>query len=374
MNIRLLPIHTKINDMKTSQIAAWLLITALLVYFLIIAKHLLIPLVVAVTIWYLINTVADYLVMIRVPRLRPPRWLAVLVAAAIILAALAGSVDIIMRTVDKMIAAAPAYERTLIKLANEVLAILGLEETPSLAALLRQVDLRPIVVNLGAALTAVASRLVLIIIYVIFLMLEQRSFPRKLQAFFPDERKYKRALSVLERINISIKTYVAVKSFISALTGMVSYAVMRLIGLDFAEFWAFLIFLLNFIPSIGSIIATALVSLFALLQFESFSPFVITLLSIGGIQLAFGNYLDPRLMGRTLNISPLVILLSLALWGSIWGVIGMALSVPIMVIIMIILAQFPSTRPVAVLLSQNGRILELEDRLAKSKKRGGVAA
>ncbi|MDX1667633.1 MAG: AI-2E family transporter, partial [Saprospiraceae bacterium] len=120
----------------------------------------------------------------------------------------------------------------------------------------------------------------------------------------------------------------------------------------------FLIFLLNFIPSIGSIVGTALPALFSLLQYQDGSRFLLVLLSISAIQLLVGNYLDPRMLGRSLNISPFVVLFSLALWGAIWGIIGMFLSVPIMVILVIILSEFPSSRPFAILLSEKGRIFK----------------
>ncbi len=353
--------------MKSVQLAAWLLITSLVIYLLIIAKHLIIPLIVAISIWYLINTLAGYFQNIRILNIALPRSLSFLFAAVTIIAVFAFSINIILDNAEKMVAAAPRYEQTLDLVIADALSWMDFEETPSLARLLRQIDLRPLVVSLGAGISNFAGQLVLIIIYIIFLLLEQRFFKLKFQAFFSHPEQYRKGMRILERINTSIQTYITVKTFVSFLTATLSYIGMRIIGLDFAAFWAFLIFLMNFIPSIGSITATALVSLFALLQFEDLSHFFLALLVVGSVQLAIGNYLDPRLMGKSLNISPLIVILSLALWGSIWGVIGMALSVPIMVSIMIILSQFPQTAALAVLLSQDGRILELESTLDPRK-------
>ncbi len=344
-------------DMKSLQIAAWFIVAALIIYVLIVAKQLIIPLVIAISIWFLINTIATYFDRIRIGRIRMPHFLSLLAATILIIAALAGSVDIILRTMDKMLAAAPAYEQTLDRFIQDVVANLPFEETPSLARLLDQIDIRKLVISVGGALSNFASKMVLIIIYIIFLLLEERFFPLKFRAFFPSEGRYRLGLRIRERISGSVRTYITVKTFVSLLTGGLSYLILRFLGIDFAEFWAFFIFLMNFIPSIGSLVATGLVSLFALLQFESGSMLFLTLIGIGTIQLVVGSYLDPRLLGRSLNISPLVVLLSLALWGSIWGIIGMVLSVPLMVMLMIILAQFPATAPLAVLLSQNGQIL-----------------
>ena len=156
----------------------------------------------------------------------------------------------------------------------------------------------------------------------------------------------------MDKINDAIISYLSVKSFVSILTGALSYFVMIAIGLDFALFWAFVIFLLNYIPSIGSIIATLFPALLALIQFDTLTPFFIILFGVGVIQVAIGNFLEPRMMGQSLNISPLVVMLALSLWGALWGVPGMVLCVPLTVIMIIIFSEFPNTRPIAILLSQ----------------------
>jgi predicted PurR-regulated permease PerM len=132
--------------------------------------------------------------------------------------------------------------------------------------------------------------------------------------------------------------------------------VLHFVGVDFASFWAVLIFLLNFIPTIGSIIATAFPSVLTLIQFDTLGPFIITVSILTTIQFCIGSLVEPKLMGNRLNLSPIVILLSLGLWGSIWGIPGMFLCVPITVIMMIVCSYFPNTRPAAVLLSGNGRV------------------
>ncbi len=135
--------------------------------------------------------------------------------------------------------------------------------------------------------------------------------------------------------------------------------VMLMIGIDFALFWAVLTFLLNFIPFIGSIVAVSFPILLTLVQpgiEDPLTTFLVALLALAGAQQLVGSFIEPRMMGRTLNLSPLVILISLATWWSIWGVIGMLISIPIMVILVIVFSQFEATRPVAVLMSQDGRI------------------
>jgi AI-2 transport protein TqsA len=161
----------------------------------------------------------------------------------------------------------------------------------------------------------------------------------------------------MQKINLEIKIYLRIKTFVSFLTAILSWIVLKIIGVDFAEFWALLIFVLNYIPTIGSIIAVLFPISFTFIQFSpSLSQFAIVAVLLITIQFVIGNILDPYLSGQSLNLSPFVVFLSLGLWGKIWGPLGMFLCVPLTVIISIILAKFSQTRPIAVLLSGNGKV------------------
>ena len=106
---------------------------------------------------------------------------------------------------------------------------------------------------------------------------------------------------------------------VSALTGIVSYIILLWVSVDYVPFWALLIFMLNYIPTIGSMVAVLLPTTLALVQFDTFGPFVTLLVSLGTVQVLIGNVLEPRLMGSSLNLSPLVVILALSLWGQMWG-------------------------------------------------------
>lgn len=125
-------------------------------------------------------------------------------------------------------------------------------------------------------------------------------------------------------------------------------------GIDGAFFWAFLLFALNYIPTIGSLLATIFPAVFSLLQYGELSPFIIILIGLGVIEWFIGNVLEPKIMGKSLNLSPLITILALVVWGQIWGITGMLLSTPITVIIVIVFSQLENMRPVAILLSENG--------------------
>jgi AI-2 transport protein TqsA len=143
---------------------------------------------------------------------------------------------------------------------------------------------------------------------------------------------------------------------VNLISAALSFVILFFAGIDSPLFWAFLIFLLNFIPVIGMLIGTLFPAIFSLIQFGEFTPPLLLFFSIGTIQFAVGNVIEPRIMGNSLNISPLVAIVALAFWGTLWGITGMFLSVPITVIMIIVCSQFPKTRPVAILLSEKGKI------------------
>jgi predicted PurR-regulated permease PerM len=165
-------------------------------------------------------------------------------------------------------------------------------------------------------------------------------------------------MDVIAEIDHDIRIYMGVKTLASTITAALSWAIMTFVGLDFAEFWALLIFLFNFIPNIGSLIATALPTVLALAQFDTLRPFAIVGIGVTAVQLLVANVIEPNLTGKSLNMSPLVVMLALVLWGMMWGAVGMLLCVPITAVIMIILSHFPSTRWIPILLSKDGGIRE----------------
>jgi predicted PurR-regulated permease PerM len=144
--------------------------------------------------------------------------------------------------------------------------------------------------------------------------------------------------------------YLNTKSLVSLITAVLSLIVFKIFGLDFAIIWAFLIFVFNFIPNFGSIVASILPITIALIQFDSILNVLWLGILIMGIQFAIGNILEPRLMGRSLNLSPLMVILSLIFWGWIWGIAGMLLAVPILGTITIIFENIDSLKFISVFL------------------------
>jgi AI-2 transport protein TqsA len=145
-----------------------------------------------------------------------------------------------------------------------------------------------------------------------------------------------------EKIQQNISTYMIIKTVISSVTGTITWLICSMVGLEFAFFWGFLTFILNFIPSIGSIIATLLPSLMGLILLETYNEFLLLLLLLGANQLVIGNFLDPKIMGNKLRLNTVAVLFGLVFWGVIWGIPGMLLSVPLSVTLKLMLEKSSS--------------------------------
>ena len=208
----------------------------------------------------------------------------------------------------------------------------------------------------GSSLAGIATSTGMVLIYLIFMFIEQSSFSKKINSMPLTKIKAKKLRFILSSIDENMKKYLFTKTFISAATGLSAYIALKVIGLEYASVWAFIIFVLNYIPTIGSILACVLPIAYALISGDSWHLAAFTAISLIAIEILFGNILDPKLTGKTLNISTLAILINLVFWGMIWGLAGMFFSVPILVGVYITTAQFESTRWIATLLSTDGKI------------------
>ncbi|MCF8475059.1 MAG: AI-2E family transporter [Emcibacter sp.] len=329
---------------------------SLIVYIMVIGRDLLVPFMIAIVIWYLINILSDYFHKITIGKWQIPRMISYIASLLTIILVLNFLIGMISNNIVEVKQAAPLYQENFVKLTTKIFNIIGIKDEPNFAQMVHQINLTPFITNVAGALASLMGNASLILIYVLFLMLEQKYFKTKLSHLFNGSSHKEDVLTILNHISSDVKTYIGVKTFVSVLTGGACYIVLVTVGVNNASFWAFFIFLLNYIPTIGSMLAVLFPSVLSLVQFDTFTPFFIVIISLIAIQMTLGNILEPKLMGNSLNLSPLVVMLSLALWGSIWGVAGMFLSVPFTVILMIVFSQFERTKPIAILLSQDGNI------------------
>ena len=344
------------RGLRGLQAAGWMVVVAISFVLIRAGKDLFIPLVIALIGVYLIKILERWIGCVKIAGRGLPPLAALTLAFVAVIALSFVLFSIIADNAVRVAEFAPRYQSRLLAIQSELFQAMGFEQPPAIREFLGGFDLPGTVTLVATNLATLLKNAILILIFGVFLLLESRFIPAKIAALFPGEERRLRVQGILKRVDRDIQTYFGVKTAVSLLTAVLSYAVMKYIGLDFAAFWALLVFILNFIPTIGSIFATILPGLLALVQFEEWKPVVILVLGITVIQQVLGNIVEPNLMGITLNLSPLVVVMSLILWGMLWGVVGMFLCVPITVILVIILANFPSTNWVAVLLSKDGTV------------------
>ena len=323
---------------------------------LIFGREVLLPFFVAVLLWYFIDATASAIGNLRLADRPLPRWLCRTLSLVGIASVLYVVGALASANIAAVYDAAPLYKNNIEKLSTRLSESLGIENRLDITAIVRDIDFVPYLQDLALGLANIAGVAMLVALYVIFLLIEQYSFSAKIRAIFPNQLARQKVEMLLSQMQNRLGTYIWIKTLMSLLTAVASYVVLLLVGVDYAAFWALLIFLLNYIPTIGSLLATVFPTLLALVQFDSFAPGAFVLVGCGAIQFFVGSILEPRIAGDRLNISPLVVLLSLAVWGTIWGIAGMFLAVPITVMLVIVLAHFPATRPIAILLSSEGQV------------------
>jgi len=319
-------------------------------------EHFFVPLVMAVLAVYLVDILSRLIRKIQIAGHSVPNVISVILAFGIIFGLGFVLIEIVAHNARQVAAAAPKYQARLQQLQGEIFSRMGVEEPPELRQLVKTIDLRSVFTTVAKQVAAVLENVTLVVIYVLSIMLERRFVPVKIQALFPSPERRKNAIRIIRRIDRDIHTYLGVKTAVSFTSAFLAYILMRIVGLDLAEFWALLIFVLHFIPTIGVIVATILPTLLAAVQFDDLRPFLIIGIGITAIAQLMGNVVEPNVMGETLNLSPLTVIISLIIWGSIWGIVGAFLCVPLTVILVIILSNFRTTRWVCVLLSKTGDI------------------
>jgi len=248
----------------------------------------------------------------------------------------------------------PKLNAMIAKLAGDM----HLAVPPTLDQMIARLDPGSYVGKVAQGLQGFATTALFVMIYLGFLLASRQGFERKTQGLFHSDEARRDAARVFQRIRTGIERYLWVQAVACGIIAVASWAVIAALGLENAVFWAFLIFLVGYVPVIGGAIGILLPPLFALVQFDDWWHAAAMLAGLQVINFVVGNIVYPRMQGKSLNIDPLVVLLSLAFWGAIWGLPGLFLSTPLTVVAMVILAQFPGSRWIAVLLSSDGDPLE----------------
>lgn len=323
---------------------------------LIYGRAFLVPFVLAVFIWFIIREIKKFLRRSKYFRLYLPNWLENLIASLFFFSIIGIFVKVITANIESLSSNLDIYQANIGKITALLNEMFKIDIVTRLNEISGGLKFTEILSSILDAASSILGNVFIILIYVLFLFLEEFGFKDKINAALAFSNNKDKVKNVLAKVDHSIGHYLALKTLLSVLTGILSYFALLVFGVDAAAFWAFLIFIMNFIPTIGSLIATVFPSIFALLQFGELGPAVWILVVVSIIQFIVGNIIEPKVMGDSLNLSSLVVILALSLWGALWGITGMVLSVPITVIMLIVFSEFKSTKPLAVLLSEKGVI------------------
>lgn len=342
--------------MRAQSIASWMIILVLTTLMLFYGQPVIIPFIIGLLIWFLIKKSRDLLDKIGWIKRIVPSWLKNVAATSLIFSLLFFVLKVLTFNISQLSQSYPSYLNNIEHIAVKINEVFNIDIREELLQFVSNYDFGIILESLFHSLSYMLGNMIMVVFYVVFLIIEESLFRNKFKLIFDEEKAYNRANQIFRSIEISMSRYIALKSMVNLCSATLSYVLLALVGIDSPLFWSFLIFLFGFIPSIGPIVATMLPTFFALIQFGEFTHALVIFFGVGTIVMLIGSLLEPRLMGNTLNISPLVAILSLAIWGLLWGVIGMLLSVPITVMLIIVLSQFDSTRGIAILLSEKGRI------------------
>ena len=319
---------------------------ALFVYILAIGAGVIVPFIISVLLSFIILSIAWFYTRVFLL----PQFVSFVFSLFTIASILYIVWQIINTNIDAIIRLAPTYQEKFIRIIDTYAELYNIETNAVSSQLFSNFSLASIFASIAWIVTSFVRSAGIIFFFTLFILLESKSFTRKIALITWWEKST--FFLALDQIKSDIKSYFLVKTLVSLATWFISWSILFFFWLDFFIFWAFLIFLLNYIPNIWSIIAVFFPVAFSLVQFESLSLSITLLIVLTWIQVLFWNFVEPKLMWNRLNLSPLVILISLIFWGTLWWPIGMLLSVPLMVMINIALSHIESTRPIAVLLSE----------------------
>jgi len=376
------------NNRAWMTAGVWVIATVAIGFVLNQGAKILAPFAMAIFVWLVMEGFSRVITK-NFPKV--PGWLTYVIAVTIVVLSIVIFVGVIRGAVEEFIDKSAEYERHINDIIKNVYTQLNLlappeavtvpppdSTAPVVAAAQAQVATAtpPTVAQLlssnatslaqlaGNTVSGLVGDMVLVFIYVAFLILTAGTFKDKLDRIFVRPRDRDRARLIGKEVRRAMEQYLWVQTALSIIATSLTYVTLLVIGLDNALFWAFVIFVLNYIPTVGSIIATVLPALFAVVQpltswpdwmpDDSLLCGAIVFAGVAVWQFLIGNFVAPRMQANSLNLSALVVLLSLAVWGALWGPVGMFLSAPLTVMVMIALAQIPGARWIAVLLSANG--------------------
>lgn len=334
-----------------------LIIVFVMVLFLIHQlSTLLLPLILALLVVLLLYPVIESLQRIRIPR-----WVILPVLAVLTMGVLFAVGLIVATTLREIIQSQDYFVSRFLQRVDGTLRLingqteLSLDREQVLTYLKEVLDpstITNIARDAAVWLGHFSSSLLIFIIYFIFLLMGVSNYKRYLR-FVGGERT--ELVETVEMMQKTLSTYIGIKTAISLATGILATLVCLFFGIKFALFWGFVTFILNFIPTIGSIIATAPPIIMAFIQYDTLYPALFIFLALFSIQMIVGNFLDPLIMGDRLRLNTITVIFGMVVWGVIWGIPGMFISVPLMVIVKAVMEKSDTWSFIARAMTSSGK-------------------
>ncbi len=317
-----------------------------------ITSPVVLPLTVAVLLAFVLEPLVVMLEKIHIPRV-----LSILLVITFIGAALFLVGYILFSSGKTILTLYPKYQNRLMEIYKYIANLFALpynEHLSFIDNLWGQLGIRNqvryLTISFSNSFFNFIKDMVMVLLFVVFLLLETVHLKEKIEIAF-ENRKSLRIKSIAADVVRQVTRYLSIKFFVSLATGICITLGLKIIGMDFPVVWGVISFILNFIPSIGSIVAVVGMSVFGLLQFWPLPGPIIAVIAVGtGTNMIIGNVLEPKIQGDNLGLSPFVILVSLLAWGWLWGFVGLILAVPMTVIVKILCENIPVLEPVSVIL------------------------
>lgn len=337
------------------QTGALIIIAFAVVLFLLVqARFMLISLATAIVVFALTSDVINFIARQRIGPFHIPNWVASLAALGLISTTLLILTSILLAQINTVLITTLSYAELAPSAVASLFRWMGDDIELAVLNSLQSVEVSGYVRTLAGQASNLMQGTVLVILFVGFLFAERIWFNTKLTNFFKDPEQADRVGHIIGSIIHRVNYYLLVKTAVSIVTGIMVFAVARGFSLELATALGVLTFVLNYIPNVGSIVATLMVALVAFVQTGDPATTAVIFVICGAIQFLNGNIIDPLMMGRALRLSSFGIIISLAFWGAVWGIPGMFLSVPIMVMLLVVCSSVPVLRPIAILLSREG--------------------
>ncbi len=347
-----------VKELRWIRILLSIIALPVLVIILKSQKAIFIPLIIAIFLSFVFAPLTAYL-----KKRKMPMVLILLITLVIIAGFFTLAVMVIYTAANSLISGIPNYQASFTRLVTQAIDYISTYATKwelttdqlsliNISQFLTSgfVSIPSVIKNTMNAFIGVFWNLFLILIYMILILFESDKLQHRLKRVMTDENKQS-TYDAISNIQLQIQKYITVKSLISLATALVGMGIMLAYGVDFIVVCGILLFVLNFIPNIGSVIATGIpITICALQGGFDFRLFSFSLLMIG-TQMLFGNIIEPRVQGNRLNLTPIMVLISLIFWGWLWGVVGMLISVPLTSAINIIIKQMDSKNIFSAIIS-----------------------